>query len=102
MIESFDAKHPDAIETLTVDLTDRMNKNELIVSASTSISLKSGNDPSTNLNDMLVGNPSFLGNLVSQSVRGGVNGCYYYIIYTVVTTQQRLVITCIIPVSIGA
>lgn len=101
-IESFSSKDPAAMETFTIDITNHVNIAETIVSASAAISLKSGPDTATDFSPMLSGSTTFLGNKVSQSVTAGVNGCYYYIKYTVVTTQQRLVITCIIPVSIGA
>lgn len=95
---SFTQKNPAEIELFTMDFVDNLAPYETINSATATIEIKSGVDPS--VGTMLTGVCLISGTKVSQMIQHGVDGNYYYLNITIVTTNQTLVGRAILPVSV--
>ncbi len=97
-MNTFTPKAPTEVEVFSFDFVNNLAHGETIVSGSSVITIKSGIDPA--VGSMVSGAVGINGSRVSQLVQGGVDGAYYYLTMTVVTTIQVLVGRAILPVSV--
>lgn len=80
------------------DFTSRMGPAETISSASVAVSVFSGTDPSPS--SMRNGSASISGQVVTQSITGGVLGVLYLLVCTVTTSlSQVLQLSAYLPVA---
>ena len=77
-------------EQFTFDFSPIMASSETISSASCTIEVKEGTDPSPN--SIKVGSPSISGQLVSQRISGGLDGVIYRIEMSVTTSLTNVYI----------
>jgi hypothetical protein len=75
-------------EQFTFDFSPIMASSETISSASCTIEVKEGTDPSPN--SIKVGSPSINGQLVSQRISGGLDGVIYRIEMSVTTSLTNV------------
>lgn len=77
-----------AVLPLAMDFSDRLIDGETVTGVSVSNSLFSGTDASPGA--MLIGSPSYVGAVASQSVGGGVVGVVYNVVFFASTTASNL------------
>ncbi len=99
MIYTFDSKESGESIAFSFDIVNELALPlELINSVTAAVTVKSGTDPSPS--SMLSGVATFDGTRVTQVLNGGVNGNYYYLTFTIVTTFQTIKVTGIVPVGV--
>jgi hypothetical protein len=96
-----DPKDPAESAIFSLDIVDDLaaDGSETISSVTADISVREGVDPSAG--QMLYGPAGVSGTEISQRVKGGIDGNWYAVKFTVITTLQTLAYTLLIPVTEG-
>lgn len=89
-MQNFDPKKPGETLNVGFDFADVLAPEETLVSATLTVSVLRGVDPSPN--DMLKDGPIIIGTLVSQFIRGGLDGVTYLISCTAITSDPQTLI----------
>jgi hypothetical protein len=69
------------------DFAKALSENELLLTSSVTVSVYSGVDPAPSA--IKSGSPAIMGSQVHQMMRGGVLGCVYELLCTVITSANQ-------------
>lgn len=94
----FSQKRPSSTETFGLDLVNLLGDLEVITNVTCAITLKSGTTD-INMGTMASGAALWLGTKVWQLIGGGIDGNYYFVTFTVTTSNQVLELVCVLPVT---
>lgn len=99
--EYFSPKRPGSSELFGFDLVNLLGDAEPITSVTCVVSLKSGTTDA-GMGTMASGSPIKSGTKVWQKIGGGLNGNYYFLTFTVTTSNQVIELAGVLFVSTGA